>query len=127
MLLDTKLYSIEDIVLKESAATMLRAIESLVLFFIQRIFNLIWTLPMREKLNKCHDKLVLRQILYQHIPKELIEKDKAGFSKPLDEWLRTFLFGWINNLLNKKRLEQDLILECEGLLIFSKLRLEESY
>ena len=46
----------------------------------------------------------MRQLLYKHVPKALIERPKQGFSIPLAEWLRGPLRDWAEALLDEQRL-----------------------
>jgi asparagine synthase (glutamine-hydrolysing) len=59
------------------------------------------------KLKQGQTKSLLRQVLYQYVPKQLIERPKAGFCIPLGEWLREPLREWAEGLLNEIRLQQE--------------------
>ena len=59
------------------------------------------------KIRNGQGKWALRQILYKHVPRELIERPKAGFAIPLGEWLRGPLRDWAENQLDPARLEQE--------------------
>ena len=66
-----------------------------------------WSLPMDWKLDKRGGKKILRQILYDHVPEKLIDRPKQGFSPPISEWLRGPLKDWSVELLSKKNLPND--------------------
>ncbi|MNR50199.1 Asparagine synthetase [glutamine-hydrolyzing] 1 [compost metagenome] len=46
-------------------------------------------------------------MLYRHVPPQLIERPKQGFSIPLDRWLRGPLRDWAEHLLDEGRLRQE--------------------
>ena len=65
------------------------------------------------KIRGTEGKWALRQILYQHVPRELIERPKAGFAIPIGQWLRGPLRAWAENLLNPKKMKDQGFLNAE--------------
>jgi asparagine synthase (glutamine-hydrolysing) len=59
------------------------------------------------KVRNGQGKWLLRRVLYKHVPRELIERKKLGFSIPVDGWLRGPLRDWAEELLNERRLRQE--------------------
>lgn len=59
------------------------------------------------KLRNGQSKWLLRQVLYDHVPKELIDRPKMGFGIPLDSWLRGPLKTWAEDLINPTKLQAE--------------------
>jgi|GEM_PF-910264 len=66
-----------------------------------------WRVTLNMKIRNNQGKWALRQVLYKHVPREFIERPKAGFAIPLGQWLRGPLRDWTNGLLDETRLKQE--------------------
>ena len=108
---DTISYLPDDILCKVDRAAMANSLETRVPFLDHRVVELAQRIPMEYKIKGKVGKSVLRKILYKHIPKELIERPKAGFGIPIGSWLRGPLRPWVEELINFNRLEQEGFLE----------------
>jgi asparagine synthase (glutamine-hydrolysing) len=50
-------------------------------------------------------KYLLKQVLYEYVPKQLFERPKWGFSIPLDKWLKTDLKWLIDKYCSRQVVE----------------------
>jgi len=106
MLSDQKFYLPSDILTKVDRASMGSSIEVRVPLLDHRVVELSWRMPLSTKINNKQGKWALRQILYKYIPQDLVERPKMGFSIPLDNWLRSSLRDWSEDLLSEKKLKE---------------------
>lgn len=86
-MVDIETYLEGDIMTKVDRATMAVALEGRDPFLDHKIIEFAMQLPDDLKIRGKDTKYLLRKILYKHVPKELIERPKQGFSIPIQKWL----------------------------------------
>ena len=110
MAVDLLTYLPDDILAKVDRATMAVGLEGRMPFLDRRIVEFAATLPPDLR-HAGQPKQLLRDVLYRRVPRELLERPKAGFGIPLDSWLRGPLRAWGDELLSDACGEQHLHLD----------------
>lgn len=104
MLMDLKQYHPDDILVKVDRSGMYYSLETRMPLLDKDVVEFAWTLPLAYKYSEGITKRVMREVLYRHVPKEMMERPKKGFSIPLHEWLQQGAMRiWAENIISDGR------------------------
>lgn len=88
MLLDMDTYLPGDILCKVDRASMKYSLECRCPILDTKVMEFSYRIPHQYKYAGGDKKHILKDIAYDYIPKELLDRPKVGFGVPLDKWLR---------------------------------------
>ena len=86
-LADMEYYFTDDILYKLDRASMAHSLESRIPMLDRDFLEFAWTLPTEYKYQNGVSKRILRDLLYQYVPKSLLDRPKQGFYVPIRKWL----------------------------------------
>tara|TARA_B100000700_G_scaffold251183_1_gene282144 strand:- start:384 stop:2309 length:1926 start_codon:yes stop_codon:yes gene_type:complete len=106
MMNDLKFYLPDDILVKVDRAAMKNSLETRMPFLSKEIIDFAWQIPFDQKIKNNKSKYILKNLLKDYIPEELIEKKKKGFALPLADWFRNDLYEWVDENLKKNEINK---------------------
>jgi asparagine synthase (glutamine-hydrolysing) len=104
MAVDYQTYMVDDILQKVDRATMSVSLEGREPFLDQDIIEWAARLPSSYKYHQGQKKYILKQIVHQYIPREIMERPKMGFGIPMEHWLNHELKSLVLEYLDPKSL-----------------------
>ncbi|MCF8258744.1 MAG: asparagine synthase (glutamine-hydrolyzing) [Flavobacteriales bacterium] len=102
---DMRFYLKDDLLVKVDRATMRYGLETRVPLLDHTVVEFALNLDPSLKMRNGTAKYLLKQVLYDYVPKELFDRPKWGFSIPLSEWLRGDLSFLIEEHLNEQNVK----------------------
>jgi asparagine synthase (glutamine-hydrolysing) len=90
-------FMVDDILAKVDRASMANSLEVRVPFLDHRIVEFAFSLPDKLCINRGRKKYPVRRFLEKHVPIEVIDKPKQGFSCPITTyWLPEKMISDVN-------------------------------
>jgi asparagine synthase (glutamine-hydrolysing) len=95
---------LDDILQKVDRATMYASLEGREPFLDHRIIEYVAQLPNEFKYRNGIKKFMLREIVHQYVPKEMMERPKMGFAIPIAHWLNYELKPLVLETISKEKI-----------------------
>jgi asparagine synthase (glutamine-hydrolysing) len=105
-LFDLQFYLQSDLLTKVDRASMHFSLETRVPYLDHRIIEFTLNLSPDLKYRDHITKYLLKEILYQYVPKKFFDRPKQGFAIPLAKWLKNDLYFLIDETLSKAIIEK---------------------
>lgn len=102
---DIKTYMNSDIFTKVDRATMAYSLEARTPLVDYRVVEYSQKIPFEYKYKKGSGKNILKDILYDYLPKEIFDRPKNGFTVPLKNWFRNELKDYVYETLSEENLK----------------------
>ena len=107
-LADMEAYFPDDILYKVDRASMAVSLESRIPMLDKDYLEFAWTLPDSFKYSGGVSKRILRDVLYQYVPKTMLDRPKQGFYVPIQKWLlEGSTYEYTKELLEHSHLVRD--------------------
>jgi asparagine synthase (glutamine-hydrolysing) len=105
--LDLKLYLQDDILVKVDRASMACSLEVRAPFLDYELVKFVMNLSSSLKLRRFTSKYLLKKVMKDFLPKEVIERKKKGFGIPIAKWVKGPLRGLFGDLLSYDRIKKE--------------------
>lgn len=106
MMVDLVTYLPDDILAKVDRTSMANSLEVRAPFLDHKVVELAVQIPSRLKVRHWQGKYLLRKLMWQTLPQEVLHKPKQGFSIPVKNWLQAELREVLLECLSPTRLKQ---------------------
>jgi asparagine synthase (glutamine-hydrolysing) len=100
MLHDQLEYLPDDLLAKVDRASMAVSLEVRVPLLDHEVVEFAWRLPGRVRRGQSTSKWLLREIASRHIPREILDRPKMGFTVPIADWVQGELRPWGDDIIS---------------------------
>ncbi|GDX51633.1 asparagine synthetase B [Bacteroidota bacterium] len=109
-LFDLNYYLKDDLLVKVDQASMKYSLETRTPFLDYRVVEFALNLNENLKLKNGTAKYLLKEVLYDYVPREYFDRPKQGFAIPLKHWLKKELKHLVDFYLSKEMVEQHAVI-----------------
>lgn len=112
-LFDLQYYLQDDLLTKVDRASMYYSLETRVPYLDHRLVELVLNISPHLRYRNEVSKYILKEILYQYVPRKLFQRPKQGFAIPLNKWLRNELQFLIHENLSDEIIKKFGVVDVE--------------
>ena len=112
--IDYKTYMPDDILVKVDRAGMSTSLEGREPLLDHRIIEFAAQLPENLKMKGDNKKYLLKQIVHDYVPSEMMERPKMGFGVPVFNWLRNDLRYYAEEYMSDASFEKHGLFKIKG-------------
>ena len=106
MAIDYQTYLVDDIMQKVDRASMTVSLEGREPFLDHRVIEWAAQLPNDYKYFEGSKKYIVKEIVHQYIPKDMMDRPKMGFAIPIANWMMTDLKEYVETFVNEKNIRE---------------------
>jgi asparagine synthase (glutamine-hydrolysing) len=111
---DYKTYMPDDILVKVDRAGMSTSLEGREPLLDHRLIEFAAQLPAHFKMKGPNKKYLLKEIIHDYVPKEMMDRPKMGFGVPIHIWLRNDLKYYADEFMSDAAFERHGLFKKEG-------------
>lgn len=105
MILDMETTLCDDMIQKVDRAAMSASLEVRSPLLDYKVAEASFKMPQSYKIRNNTTKWILRDIVYQYVPKDILNVSKRGFCVPVEDWMRLHLKDLYLDILNSGMLK----------------------
>jgi|TARA_R110000737_G_scaffold345097_2_gene373188 asparagine synthase (glutamine-hydrolysing) len=106
MAIDYQTYLVDDILQKVDRASMTVSLEGREPLLDHRIIEFSAQLPDDFKYRNGEKKYILKEIVHQYIPKEMMDRPKMGFAIPIANWMQNELKNHVEEYISESKIKE---------------------
>lgn len=96
----------DQVLVKVDRASMRYALEMRAPFLSHDIVEFLLSLPPEIKFRDGHGKYLLRKLMHDRLPEEIIHRRKQGFAAPVGGWMQNELRSLVTDVLSETNVKK---------------------
>ncbi|MFC1701022.1 asparagine synthase (glutamine-hydrolyzing) [Patescibacteria group bacterium] len=102
-----KNYLQDDILVKVDRASMASSLEVRAPFLDYQLVDFINSIPLKYKLRGWQSKYLLKELMKDKLPKNIVYRSKKGFGIPVAKWIKADLRDFVLDIFSKSKIERE--------------------